>query len=173
MSVWSRWYEEYYPVLYRYALVRVGSRQDAEDIAAECFLSAFKAFGSFRYQGRPVLAWLYRIAHNAVASHLRRRERAARAEASLRADQTVGAGPEAGLALMELREALARLRPDQQEVILLRFFFAFSLGEAAAAMGKREGAVATLQSRAVAALRRQLGAGASLERLAESRANAA
>lgn len=173
MSVWSRWYDEYYPLLYRYALVRVGSREDAEDIAAQAFLSAFKSFGSFRYRGRPVLAWLYRIAHNAVASHLRRQERAARAEASLRVTRTASPGPEAGLPLLELRQALARLKPDQREVILLRFFFSLSLRDAAGAMGRSEGAVAALQTRAVAALRRQIEAGEPLGHVADSRATAA
>lgn len=173
MSVWARWYDEYYPLLYRYAVVRVGSREDAEDIAAQAFLSAFKAFHSFRYRGRPVLAWLYRIAHNAVASHLRRRGRAARAEVRLGASQTESEGPEAGIPLLELRQALALLRPDQREVILLRFFFSLSLRDTAAAMGRSEGAVAALQSRAVAALRRHIESGEPLRHVADTRANAA
>ncbi len=167
MSVWSRWYDEYYPVLYRYALVRVGRREDAEDIAAQCFLSAFKAFHSYRYRGRPVLAWLYRIAHNAVVSHLRHRERAARAEASLRVLQSPVPGPESVIPMLELREALGWLKPDQREAILLRFFFSLPLRDAAAAMGRSEGAVAALQMRAVAVLRRHIEAGKPVERLAD------
>lgn len=156
MSVWSRWYDEYYPLLYRYALVRLGNREDAEDVAAQAFLSAFKAFPRFRYRGRPVLAWLYSITHNAVAERLRRRQRAARAEATLRSEEAVDPGPEELLSLFELRQALTHLTADQREVILLRFFFSLSLRDAAAAMGKKEPAVAALQVRAIAALRRHL-----------------
>jgi RNA polymerase sigma-70 factor, ECF subfamily len=48
------------------------------------------------------------------------------------------------------------LSEDQQQVLTLKFVFSFSNGEAATILGKSEGAVKSLQHRALASLQRQL-----------------
>src|SRR5712692_9187588 len=75
-EVWSQWYDQYYSPLYRYAFSRLSSREDAEDIAAQVFVEALKGIGGYKYRGRPILAWLYRIAHNLVAARYRKLSRA-------------------------------------------------------------------------------------------------
>jgi RNA polymerase sigma-70 factor (ECF subfamily) len=62
---------QYSPGVYRVALRLTGDEVEAEDVAQETFLSAFKAIDKF--EGRSGLAtWLYRIAHNAALMRLRR-----------------------------------------------------------------------------------------------------
>jgi RNA polymerase sigma-70 factor (ECF subfamily) len=56
----------------------------------------------------------------------------------------------------QLRQAMGRLTAEQQRVILLRFGEGFKLAEVAGLMGKSEGAVKTLQHRAVRRLRKLL-----------------
>jgi RNA polymerase sigma-70 factor (ECF subfamily) len=55
-----------------------------------------------------------------------------------------------------VRQALRRLTPDQQQVIILKFVEGLSNAEVGLILGKPEGAVKSLQHRALAALRRQL-----------------
>jgi len=59
-----------YGVVYRMA----GNHSDADDLAQEAFLTAWKAIGSFRC-GSSFYTWLYRIAINASLSFLKKRAR--------------------------------------------------------------------------------------------------
>ena len=74
-SVWSMWHDQHYPFLYRYALSRLASAVEAEDIASQVFLEAIKGIDRYRYQGRPILAWFYGIAHNLVSRRFRQFQR--------------------------------------------------------------------------------------------------
>jgi RNA polymerase sigma-70 factor (ECF subfamily) len=151
-EVWSQWYDQYYSPLYRYAFSRLSSREDAEDIAAQVFVEALKGIGGYKYRGRPILAWLYRIAHNLVAARYRKLSRAG----PLAGDGPAMHDPEAGLDSLVLREMVRRLTPDQREIITLRFFAGLSTAEIARLLDKKEATVYSIQVRAVAALRRLL-----------------
>jgi RNA polymerase sigma-70 factor (ECF subfamily) len=63
---------------------------------------------------------------------------------------------EDGQARQQLRARIRRLTSDQQRVILLRFAEELPLAEVARLMGKSEGAIKTLQHRAVSRLRKLL-----------------
>ena len=62
-----------------------------------------------------------------------------------------------GEQIRELRDAIRRLTPDQQEAIALRYAAGLSTEEAARVMGRRAGTVRGLTFRAIEALRRHLG----------------
>jgi RNA polymerase sigma-70 factor (ECF subfamily) len=53
-------------------------------------------------------------------------------------------------------ELIDRLSPEQRQVLTLKFLFGFGNAEAAGILGKSEGAVKSLQHRALASLERQL-----------------
>ncbi len=60
----------YWDRLYRWVFHLTHDSHLAEDIVQESFLRAFRALGSFR-PGTNFQAWLFRIAHNALANHRR------------------------------------------------------------------------------------------------------
>ena len=171
-DAWAALYDAHYRQIYRYAFVRGGSREVAEDLAATVFSRALTAIGAYSYSGRPLLAWLYGIARNVVNEHCREAYRAnagslARAvRDSLgdrrhrvrddRSESPGAADPARLIEGLDLRHALARLTRDQREAILLRYVVGLSAREAGAVLGRPEGAVYSLQSRALAALRRHL-----------------
>lgn len=68
-EAWAQVYDRHYDHIYRYALVRTSDPTTAKDLAAATFLEALKSIHTFSYRGRPILAWLYRIARNVVAGH--------------------------------------------------------------------------------------------------------
>ena len=150
-------YDRYVDAVYRYVYYRVRQDAEAEDLTSDVFMRALRAMP--RYEPRqPFLAWLYRIARNAIIDRARRSRMQVSFEDALahpNADQVVE--PDAGLLALsdkqEVRKALSRLTPLQQEVIVLRFVEGYTTAEIAAFVGKREGTVRGIQFRAIEALR--------------------
>ena len=150
-------YDRYVAAVYRYVFYRVRNDADAEDLVSDVFMRALRAIP--RYEPRVAfLAWLYRIARNAVIDRARRSRTQISFEDALAhpgVDQVVE--PDATiLALSDkeaVRGALAKLTPLQQEVIVLRFVEGYSTLEIANLVGKREGTVRGIQFRALEALR--------------------
>lgn len=63
-------YEEYYDRVYKYAYTILLNREDAEDVVAETFISAFAAYGSFDPDKASLATWITRIAHNKAVNLL-------------------------------------------------------------------------------------------------------
>lgn len=153
-DAWSELYDLHYPNLYRYAFARLRSREEAEDVAAQVFLEALRGIDGFSYRGKPMLAWLYRIARNLIADHLRYQIRRDRAAQNLPGGENYAPAADASLDTLELLDAISRLTIDQQEVLILRFFMSLPAKATAQMLGKNETAVFALQVRAIGALRR-------------------
>ncbi len=119
------------------------------------FLDALKNIDRYEYRGKPVLAWLYRIARNLVIDRLRRLRRATESD-SLTADSRNENFEASIVQSLALNEAVNRLTRDQREVVILRFFLDLPTRQIAAVLGKKEAAVYSLQVRAMSALRLDL-----------------
>lgn len=153
----SELYKRHVQSIYRYIYYRVGDVNVAEDLTAEVFLKALEGLERFTYRGIPFSAWLYRIAHARVMDHFRRQAR----REILPLDERLVAtekGPramvEAKLDHKELQSAVAQLTTDQQQVVILKFVEGLSNAEVARILGKSEGAVKSLQHRALNSLQR-------------------
>jgi RNA polymerase sigma-70 factor (ECF subfamily) len=154
--VWEEWFGRYYANLFRYAYIRLRQRSDAEDIASQVFLEALGGIASFRYTGRPILAWLYRIAHNLVYDRQRTIDREAARLAPVHQDRDRAPGPEDTVGRIDLLQAIDALTDEQREVVVLRYFFAMPAQEVADILGKSPAAVFSLQARALIALKQRL-----------------
>ncbi len=173
-EAWSEVFNRHYKQLYLYALARLHDPTAAEDVAASVFVEALKSIDSYTYRGRPLLAWLYRIARNVVTDYWRSQggrnpDKNGPARGILRLLGRRGDGREFEPAApasqdelsgdaqrLDLKRALERLTGEQREVIALHYFAGFSLREVAQLLGKKERAIYSLQARGLAALRRQL-----------------
>ncbi len=154
-------YERYVDRLYSYVAFKLGDRTEAEDVTEQVFLKALESIGSFRWQGVPFSAWLFRIAHNQIVDCLRRRSRRPQAPLDVRLrDETPVADPEEQFDRLAEREellaALAKLTELQRRVIELRFAAELPNAEVARILGRTEGAVKALQHAAIEALQRHL-----------------
>ncbi len=159
-------YEENFDKIYRYIVLKIGDRTEAEDMTQQVFLSAFKSISSFKYRkGTPFSSWLYRIAHNQIVDYWRKKSKRPTVplEESLASSSSSGSDPrqeaEHSLEVAQLVSATRQLTKAQQEVISLRFAGELSVAQAAKAMGKSEGAVKALQHSAIVSLRKLLSAG--------------
>jgi RNA polymerase sigma-70 factor (ECF subfamily) len=151
-------YERNFARVYAYVSRRLADRSDVEDVTAEVFRQALVNLGQFEWRGVPFVAWLLRIAANAVTDHCRRMSR----------EQLIpdADGPEAAPAdpadidAVERRALLFRLVQalpvDQRRVIEMRFAEEKGTKEIAQELNRTESAVKQLQFRAIQNLRGQL-----------------
>ncbi|MCF2128720.1 ECF subfamily RNA polymerase sigma factor, BldN family [Streptomyces sp. NPDC048171] len=160
-DAFGRLYDQYSDTVYRYIYYRVGGKATAEDLTSETFLRALRRIGTFTWQGRDFGAWLVTIARNLVADHFKSsRFRLEVTTGEMLDANEVERSPEdsvlESLSNAALLEAVRRLNPQQQECVTLRFLQGLSVAETARVMGKNEGAIKTLQYRAVRTLARLL-----------------
>jgi RNA polymerase sigma-70 factor (ECF subfamily) len=136
----------------RYLAVRLGSRDDAHELASEVFVEAWRRVPGLQWRGRPVRAWLYRVAANMAADELRRRARTIPAEAEPEEADPAERVPDR----LALAVALRRLPPEYQLVVHLRLVEGQSFAEVARVVGKSVGACQMLLLRAGRLLRESL-----------------
>jgi RNA polymerase sigma-70 factor, ECF subfamily len=149
-------FRAYYPQIVRYLAIRLGSVDEAQDVAADVFVAALGGLPRLRWRRRPVLAWLYRVAANMASDRLRARERRRSGERRAAA----GAGSVAEPPPVEdrdaIRRALGRLSADHQLVVHLRLVEGRSFAEVARITGRSTGACQMTMLRAGRALRAAL-----------------
>jgi RNA polymerase sigma-70 factor, ECF subfamily len=146
--------------IYSYLHMSVGNRHDAEDLTTQTFVKMLESIGRFRWQSAPFSAWLFRIAHNLAMDHFRASRRwqpeeevpepPGSEEASAEEQAMHAIGRESMLDLID------ELSPEQQQVLTLKFVFDFPNGEVATILGKTEGAIKSLQHRALVSLQKQV-----------------
>ena len=146
-------YESNFERVYAYVAGRVHDRDAAQDLTAEVFQQALAHLGSFEWRGVPFVAWLMRIAANAITDRWQRNAK----EPLLPEDPLQEQGAEDHLErramLSELVEALP---PDQRHVVVRRFVDQRSIREIAHELQRSEGAIKQLQFRALQTLRTSL-----------------
>ena len=155
-------YEQNFDKIYRYIVLKIGERTEAEDMTQQVFLNAFKSISSFKYKKVPMSSWLFRIAHNQIVDHLRRKSK--RATVPLNESLADGGSDpklelERDFDIKRLVSATKQLTGAQREVISLRFAGELSVRQVAGVMNKSEGAIKALQHSAIVSLRKVLAAG--------------
>jgi len=146
-------------IAFRTAYLLTGSAADAEEVAQDGFVNAYRALAAYR-EGAPFRPWLLSIVANLARNRRRsagRRARMelrtmalARAESSPPSPEDVAERRAAKQALLSAVESLAE---DDRQVVVCRYFLELSGQETAAALGIAEGTVKSRLSRALAKLR--------------------
>lgn len=148
-------YMHYLDPIYRYIYFRVDDVDDAEDLTEQVFLQAWEALPGYEPQGYPLSAWLYRIAHNLVVDHHRRKRPISTLPGHIDWERSETHSLEQVIRAEEasmLANAIAKLPEAQQEVIILRFVEGMNHKRVAQILKKSYGASRTIQYRALTAL---------------------
>ena len=143
--------EKHYGFVYNIALRMTRDPHDAEDITQEVFLSAYKAYTSFRGQAQ-VSTWLYRIAVNSSLMKIRKSKTKDKYLSATGYDDVVvpdwSNDSQKSAVNSELhwvlQEGLDRLTPKLRAAVILRDVHGFSAEEASKIV---EITVACLKSR--------------------------
>jgi RNA polymerase sigma-70 factor (ECF subfamily) len=146
--------------IYSYLHMTVGNRHDAEDLTTQTFLKMLESITKFEWRSAPFSAWLFRIAHNLAIDHFRATSRwqpeeevpepAGSHETSAEEQAFAAIGSQSMLDMID------SLSPEQRQVLVLKFVFDFSNADAATVLEKTEGAIKSLQHRALISLQKQI-----------------
>lgn len=149
---WRQLFDAHYPHMFRFFRSRVSTNEQAEDLASDVFLEAYRSIGSFEWRERPFEAWLYGIARHGLASFYR-----ADSDEPASRDLVPLNSVRDEFLEVEVRDLLGRLSPDHRLALELPFIVGLSGEEAAAVMGRSHGSLRTLLHRAVRAFRELSG----------------
>ncbi|HEV8402294.1 MAG TPA: RNA polymerase sigma factor [Candidatus Limnocylindrales bacterium] len=141
----------HYANLVRRLVLVLGDPHDAEDVAQDAYLKAYRSWD--RFDGVDVRAWLYTIALRLAFNQLRGRRRWLAAIG--RIEPRTWADP----ADPDLSAALGTLDPRTRSALLLSLVDGYTHAEIARMLSVPEGTVASWISRGRAALRRELDLG--------------
>src|SRR3989338_53376 len=155
-------YDHYLPKIYRFVLLKVGQKEESEDIVHDVFINAWQNLGTYSSKGFPFSSWLYQIARNKVIDYYRLKKPTAHLEDLDDGFVKVASNDEKlfdiNLDLERVKSAIQKLTPEQQDVVIMKFVEDLTHQEIAAALNKSEGAVRLLQHRAINNLKNLLTA---------------
>lgn len=160
-------FDEYYKPIFGYIIKRVGNVEISQDITSETFLKALDRLWQFQWRNISISSWLYRIATNEINQHFRKSNRYPRSLEELIKN---GFDPSSEIDLFEemieqekkltrakewgrLSKEIRALPEKYQTVIALRYFEEKKIAEIAEILGKKEGTIKSLLSRALKKLR--------------------
>ncbi|MCB9421083.1 MAG: sigma-70 family RNA polymerase sigma factor [Ardenticatenaceae bacterium] len=157
LGAFSALYQKYASQVYRYLLVRVGNRDDAQDLTSQTFLTAMERLHTYRSQGY-FAAWLLGIARHKVMDQYRRRPELDLETAVSQPITTDDPDEQLNrqLIIEQVARKLQTIAPDRAEALSLRLFAGLDVAEIARLMGKNEAAVRMLVFRGLRDLQAQL-----------------
>lgn len=119
-------YSRYYEPIFRFVYQRTSDESLTADLCSQVFLKAMQNLHKYSYKGVPFSAWLFRIASNEIAQHFRKtkKNRVVTIE-----DQNISdiedeyedkAELEVNIGI--LKEVIQHLKPEEVQILELRFF---------------------------------------------------
>ena len=159
-DAFSHLVHSYETSVYRLALRMCGNPHDAEEVAQEAFVAAWKGLPSFRGESK-FSSWLYQLTTNAAINFLRKEKRHRGAVpledgAELAAEGTPQQAAEAAELREALQQALDSLTPEHRQIFLLRQMRQLSYEEIGQLLGLESGTVKSRLNRAKKQLRQIL-----------------
>ncbi len=158
VAAFERVYRELSPSVASY--LRWNGVHDVESLTNEVLAQVHRNLPRFSGDGADFRSWAFTIAHHRMVDDRRANgRRPTIADSEIYDGSIVGNAEDEALDVLadrRLGELLEGLSPDQRDVLLLRVVADLSLEDVATALGKRRGAVKSLQHRALATLRRRL-----------------
>ena len=152
-------YDRYHEDVFRYIWARVSNQQVAEDLTGEVFIRMVTNLNKYRPSGAPFVSWLYRIARNLIIDDHRKAANRyevfpiERAGHISREEKSITVMVEDRLFIEQVQNALQKLKPLKQDVLILRFIVGLPLKEVADILGKTTGSIKVTQHRALKELR--------------------
>ena len=171
-GAFSKLVERHLKTVYSFVIRFVGDPQEAEDIAQETFLKAWKSLKQYKVESSKFKTWILRIARNTAIDYLRKRKHIPFSEFETEDGQNILAEtvpdtaelPDSLFAKLEdtatLNDAVAKLSPEAREVLLLHYTNGLTFLEIGEILGQPQNTVKSRHHRALLTLRTILdGAG--------------
>lgn len=154
-------YDRFVNRVYRFVLLRVKNRLEAEDLTETIFIKVLKHLDNYKKQkGLPFAAWLFRISRNTVIDYYRQKDRRSHQSLDAIVEPSVPDKALSNLGKKERRQtvqqAIRKLPHKYQEVIILRFIEEMSYKEISKIVNKSDGAIRVMVHRAIKQLKKEL-----------------
>lgn len=150
-------YDHYVPQIYRFVFFKVSVKQVAEDLTHEIFLSAWQNIKNYKQKQYAISSWLYQIARNKVIDHYRTDKKNISIDTEDFSEETLGFKEQESLdtpfAIKKVKSLIKFLKPEYQDVLIMRYVEDLDHKEIASALNKSEGAIRLIQHRAINALK--------------------
>lgn len=155
-DAFSQIYETHLTPVFRYAYVRLGNREEADDITQETFLRAYQALERFEATRENFLPYLFTVARNLIINRSQKKRADTMPVGDL--DREVSSDNASSYAEHEelkivLRGAMETLSETEKEIIELRFFAERTYAEIAVMIEKSEEAIRQHVARAMKKMR--------------------
>jgi RNA polymerase sigma-70 factor (ECF subfamily) len=156
----AKLHDRYWQTIFTHVFFRVGDQVTAEDLTAEVFVRMIDNIERYQVRSMTILPWLYTIARNLIADHYRGIDKKP-APLHLEDNMVADSGNPDIMISQQLtseclQKALHHLTDIQAQVIIAKFVEGRSNSEIAHLLGRTEGAIKSLQHRALASLRRAI-----------------
>ncbi len=160
-QIYDRWVDR----IYRFVYIKVNSKEMAEDLTAETFTKAWRAFEASWLKGEPIRdlhSFCYKTARNLIVDHYRSKSR--NQSVSLDAVQLADTSPgieEKSIVKSDIEmvmRGISGLKDDYQSVIIWKYLDEMTITEIADLLGKSEEATRVTLHRAMASLKKVLEA---------------
>jgi len=146
-------YRHYVPQIYRFTLFKVSGRQTAEDLTHEIFLSAWQNIKKYKQREFPISSWLYQIARNKIIDHYRTAKKNISIDTEDFNEEDIGFYEQKNLDITlnveKIKSLIKLLKPEYQDVVIMRYIEDMNHKEISDALNKSEGAVRLIQHRAI------------------------
>ena len=153
-AAFTRLIAAYHPDMMRVAFVITGDADVASDAVQFAWHTVWRKLGNLREPDR-IRSWLVAIAANEARQLTRRQRRRSVVEIAVPSEPR-GTDPAGGIARVDLVNALARLRPEDRELIAMRYVLGLDSFEIAAARGTSASGTRARIARVLAELRKEL-----------------
>ena len=164
-GAFSKLVERHLKTVYSFVIRFVGDPQEAEDIAQETFLKAWKSLKQYKVESSKFKTWILRIARNTAIDYLRKRKHIPFSEFETEDGQNIlvetvpdsAELPDSLFAKLEdtatLSKAVAKLSPEAREVLLLHYTNGLTFLEIGEILGQPQNTVKSRHHRALLNLR--------------------
>lgn len=150
-------FEELFDKIFRYLRIRISTNEDAEDLATETFIKAWKYAHAYDATQGTILMWLFGITRHEVATHWKNRSiKQTDYEAVKAILQDEGKHITHLNNELDLQRLLIGLSEEQRALVLRHYLDGIPYGEIAQHVGRTESAVRQIVSRAIRTLKHRV-----------------
>lgn len=126
LSAFEPLYTRYYKPIYEYIYRRCDDKDACLDITAITFEKAMLNIGKFKLQGFPFGSWLFRIAASEIGNYYRKENKERKIYVKTEGIRDIAQEFESKLAdeenIQTLLRAMEKMKPDDLELIVMRYF---------------------------------------------------
>lgn len=119
-------YNRYYEQIFRFIYQRTADEDLCADLCAQTFIKAMQNLSKYSYKGVPFSAWLYTIASNEIKQYFRKSNKSRVVTLEDNYVNTIkdemDDKVELEINIVRLEKVLKKLKPDEIQMIELRFF---------------------------------------------------